>query len=324
MEKCTATRPSSPRLAAGLSAGPEILLAAFAHPDRSFRDSLLARIDAWIAARQPFHTNKEVRGFLAGLVGTPQAPFSLDGIALEVATRVVRILFARCTRWHYKYGLRLISADAFDGGAGFVIRHSPLRAVGGAISCDGSSHFRRRGCQLFAGPLMVEASGLLHRPVQAVCRARDGFVLEVTGDVRWDLMSSYWQPGRAPQPSPLARFGLVGELTDTGIRLRTPSPEGIIQLSALLVRQELLVLPVGADSRVVVGLRDFDGPSTLLPAFCLRVAERTWLQGLPPMALDLTEADAAAMARWGAVPESWLTPGVLAQVCVSNNPGNLI
>jgi hypothetical protein len=300
---------------------PLVLLAASAHPRPGVRDRLARRLDEFIASRRPFCSLRQAREFFDGRSRSARGSAALDATARDLASRLISLLFARKTRRHYKRWLSVHAASAPMNAADvFVVRHPPLSGRF-SVSTDEPPRRARNGCVLDVGR-MLDRLGQFDagttRP-RVECRIDDGIKLDVQfGADGWHspavVLTHSTLAGRS-----LAALGLTCvKLTDDSFRLSASSPEAIIQLSACLARGETMDLHAGgtvyAPRRMLVCLRDFDGDAAEMPARMSSPVPEDWLDRLPAMSLELSAADAAAIASWAYLPSAWATPELVARL----------
>jgi hypothetical protein len=284
------------------------------------RERLARRLDDFIASRRPFCSVHQARDLLLGRSRYSRDATYLDPISLDLASRLIPLLFARRTRRHYKRWLSIRATPANDKAApeAIVVRHPPLTARSTAAPEDDHPRRARNGCVLAVGAMhqrLAQIHPIEARP-HAVCRLTGGgMVVEVTARmVSWGSPGAILTTGTLAGRSLLA-MGLTCDYEIPALRLTASMPEAIIQLSACLSRGEVMDLPAGgplhAQKRVLVGLRDFDGDEGVLPARLNHAGSEGWLDRLPPMSLDVSLSEAAAIASWAYVPAAWATPALL-------------
>jgi hypothetical protein len=295
---------------------PLVLLAGVAHPQRRIRERLLARLDDLIVSRQPFVSLRQARDHLAEQHGTTWEPFDLDPGMRDLAVRLVCLLFARRTRRHYKRWLRVVCpSEVYTDGVGLLVRHPPLRSGPARPPYTDTPPRNRHGCHLHVGTALerIALFNAPRPPLRVRCRVAGGLSLELEGAINWGHPRLAETHGLIAGRTP-GQMGLAVERPEADrLRLCATTPESIIQLSACLVRGETMVLPVGSsfhqNRRVVVGLRDFEGDETELPAILSEQGDENWLTGLPAgLEMELSGAERAAIARWAYVPNGWLSP----------------
>lgn len=296
-----------------------MLLASVAHPSLRTRERLAWRLDDLIAARRPFCSTTQAHDLL---VSRSRGSAYLDPVTLDLASRLVPLLFARKTHRHHKrwLSIRATSPEDAEKGQTLVIRHPPLLARSTEAPEDGHPQRARNGCILHVSRLLARLGQFRlggTRP-RAVCRAEGGgFVVEVRTDgAHWSNPALVLNSGTVAGVS-LASLGWTCEATPTSLRLRAATPEAIIHFSACLLRGEAMDLPAGyyaSHGRVQVLLRDFDGDQAELRARLNGVGNEDWVDRLPPLSLDVTLTEAAAIGSWAYLPTTWTTPEVLREV----------
>src|SRR5205823_1078960 len=100
---------------------PLVLLAALAYPDRDLRCSLLGRLDALIESRRPLHSPARARMALSCLPARNRAAFRLDPLCLELAVRVLRLVFARATPRRSRRWVHIEDPDSDDTPSGVYL-----------------------------------------------------------------------------------------------------------------------------------------------------------------------------------------------------------
>jgi hypothetical protein len=296
-----------------------VLLAALAHPDHDLRNSLLRRLDALIESRRPLHSRARALLALSCLPARNRVALRLDPLCVELALRVLRLVFAKATPRRSRRWLHIEDPDSEDAPSGVY-----LNAALDALEVTPGPRRRHRkgwlGCRLDPASALAQCSRFGSPPAfaRAVCRARDGFSLAVQSGVSWADGPSVLRQSRLVGGKGLEVLGLTAETVLSGLVLSTTTPESIIQFSACLARETVLCLSSGQTGPcavVFVALRDFDGDEGEMPAVVGYRGIEGWVAGLPALPLELSVAERVALARWGYAPESWLTAEVLGALC---------
>jgi hypothetical protein len=304
----------------GADAVPLVLLAALAHRDPCVRLRLAARLDALIEQRGPIDHEHKVRTFLARQRGSPTEPFFLDGLPLELAIRVVRLIYADATRKHQKRWLRIVSPEGFEEAGGLLVRYPPLRCHPAAQPPAGERWRKARmGTHLLTGVALARLDAFTRRRpfVRAMCRLGSSVQLWLSGDLSWGETHAILSGARLSTGRPLESLGMTCARTGDGVHFEGNSPEAMIQFSACLARGERLVLTARPGksphdlTQVYVALDDFDGGEAELGCLACPAGEESWLTWLPPLALEIPLEDRVAIARWAYAPASWLTPELM-------------
>jgi hypothetical protein len=283
---------------------PLALLAAGAHPEQAVRARVGARLDAWLAARGPLHAERQVRRFVEGRACRALDLGDKRGLARGLASRVLRLVFARATSRNTLR--RFVLFGAGPRGEEGLRLNARLRSGGAARDLRQGKWTTR----LDVTEAADRVAGLGSPPeVRAFCSLAGGAYLALEGELPW----RYGPPselrllrtgGRVELP------GLMGERRDGRVVLRSDAPEAVLRLSALLVREERLVV---TDTQrpphgwVVVGLRDFDGLRADLPAVVCTAFRQEWVRNLPEAAFDLPARERREVSRWLFPRAGWLT-----------------
>ncbi len=283
---------------------PLALLAAGAHPDAAVRARIGARLDAWLAARGPLHAERQVRRFVEGRACRALDLGDRRDLARGLASRVLRLVFARATSRNTLRRFVLVGAGP-KGEEGLRL-NARLRSGGAARDLRQGKWTTR----LDVTEAAAQVEGLSSPPeVRALCSLANGAHLALEGELPW---RQPWRlelrllrtGGRVELP------GLTMERHHDRVVLRSEAPEAVLRLSALLVREERLVV---TDTQfpphgwVVVGLRDFDGLRAELPAVVCTVFRQGWARNLPEAAFDLPARERRELARWLSPRADWLT-----------------
>jgi hypothetical protein len=321
-EDCAIPDPTSCS-ALDADAVPLVLLATLAHPDAGVRLRLLTRLDVLIEKRLPHYPRANVRAFLARQRGSSREPFYLDDLPLELATRIVRIIYATQTPKHHKRWIRIVSPEGFEDKGGMLLRHPPLHCHSASVPPAGYRGGKARmGTHLLTGNALERIARFNDhkQKARAFCSIGAHLTLHVQGDLPWHDPALILARATLSGGRPFASLGFVGERSEGGVRFTASTAEAIIQFTACLARGERLVMPVwqgnrfNERTRIFVALRDFDGESAELPALVSHSAAESWLTWLPPLELEVPLEERLAIARWAYPPESWLTPELLEKL----------
>ncbi len=161
----------------------------------------------------PFHTTRQVRRFLNAQHGTRLEPFTLDPLTLEIAVRIIRLLFSRRTRKLGRHTLHIVGCEGPTEEGGLVVNQQLkpfyLRRVIPGAKAEGRrlrkedesvqqarslSKALRRYQKLFGRCSVLLSANVrlrlgqfhtLDRRIQAWCRIDDGFHITLTGELPW-------------------------------------------------------------------------------------------------------------------------------------------
>ena len=92
-----------------------ILIAALQHPDKSFREHLVKKIDLWINSKNLKHDKQSIENSINQCKGTLIEPFILGGIHLYSSILLSMLAF---TKEENQKVVRLISQDAYGADSG--------------------------------------------------------------------------------------------------------------------------------------------------------------------------------------------------------------
>ena len=92
-----------------------ILIAALQHPDKSFREHLVKKIDSWINSKNLKHSKQSIENSINQCKGTLIEPFILGGKHLYSSILLSMLAF---TKEENQKVVRLISQDAYGADSG--------------------------------------------------------------------------------------------------------------------------------------------------------------------------------------------------------------
>jgi hypothetical protein len=284
---------------------PLALLTASAHPDEATRGRVAELVDAFLLRRRPLQAEGEVRGFLAARAGRDLDPAYREPPLLDLAVRVVRLVFARGTPEHWKCTLHL-GRCSDDGDA-------PDLVLGPQLAPVSPDNFPRRLVVTVGGDVLVPWLRSVQVPegvVEVRCSVSEGVVFRVRGTLPWP---AYAADVRVALAHPAGLHSLPGvrvERRGRGLRLAAVIPEDVIRLSAALARGGRLVLRSERyphRGRVVVGLRPLEGEWGELPAAVACPLPAAWLGNHACLRVKLTTTPLPELAACLPPAEGWPT-----------------
>jgi hypothetical protein len=279
---------------------PLALLASAAHPDPVWRQRLALHLDNFIASRRPIHSAGLVRDVLARHLDEKGRPSGQEPPALELAVRLVRLVFCRQTPRYTIRRVRIVRPLRCGFGRGLLVQVSRTRdlecsAYGPPFSPPPSEY------HLFMGAIAPRVRALQEAAARlcARCIAEDGFRLEMTGNLPCQTQLVWLPRYSLLGDRPLDTTDLQVTSRDDKLEVRTTTPESIIRFSACLAQNQWLTLRTGQpyDHSVIVALSEFEGSSGTLPALALVRDGEGWLR-VPPGALELGADEKNAIIRW--------------------------
>ena len=103
-----------------------ILIAALQHPDQSFREHLVKKIDLWINSKNLKHGKQSIENSINQCKGTLIEPFILGGIHLYSSILLSMLAF---TKEENQKVVRLISQDAYGADSGGCLLKADLTST---------------------------------------------------------------------------------------------------------------------------------------------------------------------------------------------------
>lgn len=326
---------SSPEISLEVGKGGDdlglILTSAFYFPDEDIRRGLREKVDRWIEQQEPLHEQEEVASAIFAHQGTPLEPLVLKPEDVQLAAALVRLSFSGRSK---ASRFRIVSRSSMDRKGGLIVTRS-LNAYYAERFPMGKNPQRNHHCDYFlsgwvpthsevgkdagsrvTGRLEINDEGIrIFIPFcsQSMERGMLGFSRDDSGiyALNHEFQQSSYILG---YENDLDRFGLRFRSNPEGIELVSGSPESCIQLSALLLRNPILVIqgwstPRGQHVCLAELSLPEEGESTCLDAVHVAAASRpAWMssesggRGTP----EIDSEEKLAISRWLAPHVSWV------------------
>ena len=262
-----------------------ILLAAYqVAQEKVDKDLLNVELESWISSLNPEYSHEEIINFLKSQKGTPLEIFFLDDKDLELCSKFIRIAFSEKS-----HSNRVAIGSCDKIGSGFLLVTNNLKSFfSESYSYGKSVNLSEQTWTYF--PNMVTNEFVTDRrnifKGQAVLNfEEEGIEIRLAWPTEFrdssSLATSFQKNSRVGEGSTgLTEVGLRVELSGNELRIVSGSPESMIKLMGMLVRNEILTLDSGHDAvkaRIALTAVEEDTETVLKTLFIAKESPVGWM-----------------------------------------------
>jgi hypothetical protein len=264
-----------------------IILLAAAHlaTDKEEKEFLNSELEQWITSLKPKFKSEEITNFLTLHEGTPLEPFFLYPADLEFATRLIRVAFSKECKV-----TRLAIGSSDRVGRGFLYITDNLKGFYSESYSNGKSvSLTKNSWSFFPNQVSTEnitSWGDLFKGHAVLKCQEEGLEVLLDWPVKFGdsaaLAASFQRNSKVGEDAiSLSEVGLRVELILNQLRIVSGSPESMIKLMGMLVRNEILTLDSGYGSvkaRLALEAIEEEQEKELKTLFVAKESPVNWLK----------------------------------------------